>query len=1695
MFVHQNRLDLGTSGKIETPNRVQKRSHIKFIDQEKTKTNDLAKKSSPTIRLGSDSTRQSFQSFDTSIQRKTKFQPSFFTAEKKVANISTKSLTFESFNQNINNNNISSQKNLQYKEQSSLNSPRFSSNCAISNSESILPFQDGINSAARSQSSSLSSSRSTDSKEFFSILFKKPSIKTENSFYACETPTNMAEYSNRGFLGTKYKIPTISRSTKTSMANKNRSRDARHTLRPTIENESGPIDDSRLNSKYLKDEIPTNAIGLRKISDAAISKNIERFTKSDSNFILSQSDCQIGTSDSLDRHTATFRQVQAPAQQSSRHYFKSTFRPINNDTIANNPAKKRGTISTCSSSSPTPPSTSTTPITTSMRSKSSSKSSSNQIKSNTAASNDAILSSSLSQHRQDKPSPHLKVSTKSSILSSNRSTASNQLCEKNHASEKNRIESKSKVDSFNGQVRSNSSVKESLDTTIKSQKSDKVKTVAISGDDTLCTAKEADIDKGRSSKYLKPTLAGDKKSRKSSKKLKDLIVSDKDDEEYDNQETRAKYRNKKKSKSKDRHRSDSNIDNKTKSSKVITEQTESVIKKKSSQFESSASSMKTSSSKSLKKRKKRKRNQSESEIEENDVNNNLRAVINEKIQSDDENDGTSEDENENEIDPFQRNPKYRNESDSSVKNHRTDDKDLFVKPTSKKRRHESGSSISSTSSIQSLPKASLLSAKQPYPPYIPSPHPHPDYSYYYQQAKNSLSSNESSSFPSNAKILAASSTSSSAAMAAAVMASSKKTSNSKLEYNPDDIRFPALMMHNDKMNSSSDDSKQSSYLSLGSRSEYSNFSQPSPIHQLSHSKWISSPESRNDSQRSSESKGQTTTTSSSTNRKEQSKKYTKSSTVDMMNNISATEKSHLMSTKIKYRDDAGVTTIEIKSINKEKTWDNSNEFKKHKVSKESSSSSSTKQSTTTTTQNHPQSASSSNGSNIQDSSKISRSTSSLSSIASNTSIGKKSRHSRKHQHSVDMNENVLKSKKDAKSETKRNKNHCRSSSSSLSPSPNKDASSYVSKQQSNRIDRSLFHPNVVKNTAAIYADALKKDPHRPKRSKFERTSSSLSNNDECLSMDDEFDALKSSPTVSMVSSRPSKDSHYLHKNKMLLSNQKINEARKSMKRNSKNLETVLPSSASSVDDDDDVDDEDNDRSASSNSSANSEIDSEKLSNTSESESSESDSDDYSDDQSDGMVCGKNLHTKQRKRHSDKVKNEEETIETEQRSCEKNHHNQKGSAEIVANFTKTSRSFKTGRHDRNNNSEDESEEFFPHSLKTETTNAEASASIKFKDRSKSTKKCTKSKKISREISSEKKSKHPCKRSDDNSSSDNDYSDREVDDDHDHNAIPSLDSDEEVLNDQKNFDRSRKNRQKMKHRNGLKSCGEDGSIQKEHGDETDRKIKNLSKHSKISGNKSSDNPDINSKYKYKTAKGVGLSDSSDSEIESLENEIIENELKIKKRKDSKHSKSSKKRIEMKKTYSLAKSSSSLSSALESPESSSSSSSGSESSQSDDEISNKKFDDHPITSSPSSCDKSVGRISDYASAEYLHSATKCKVSSRLSSYQTNRFSQSHQIISDVENVSPISNENCGQIRIDSLTCYDRDRSPMMIANFSMVELQEICMKISTLQEPSILQRIVDVVEERNQRSFKIVDNCLQFDLMRLDSSTLHEIRKIIP
>lgn len=333
MFVHQNRLDLGTSGKIETPNRVQKRSHIKFIDQEKTKTNDLAKKSSPTIRLGSDSTRKSFQSFDTSIQRKTKFQPSFFTAEKKVANISTKSLIFESFNQNINNNNISSQKNLQYKEQSSLNSPRFSSNCAISNSESILPFQDGINSAARSQSSSLSSSRSTDSKEFFSILFKKPSIKTENSFYACETPTNMAEYSNRSFLGTKYKIPTISRSTKTSMANKNRSRDARHTLRPTIENESGPIDDSRLNSKYLKDEIPTNAIGSRKISDAAISKNIERFTKSDSNFILSQSDCQIGTSDSLDRHTATFRQVQAPVQQSSRHYFKSTFRPINNVII------------------------------------------------------------------------------------------------------------------------------------------------------------------------------------------------------------------------------------------------------------------------------------------------------------------------------------------------------------------------------------------------------------------------------------------------------------------------------------------------------------------------------------------------------------------------------------------------------------------------------------------------------------------------------------------------------------------------------------------------------------------------------------------------------------------------------------------------------------------------------------------------------------------------------------------------------------------------------------------------------------------------------------------------------------------------------------------------------------------------------------------------------------------------------------------------------------------------------------------------------------------------------------------------------------------------------------------------------------------------------------------------------------------
>lgn len=90
----------------------------------------------------------------------------------------------------------------------------------------------------------------------------------------------------------------------------------------------------------------------------------------------------------------------------------------------------------------------------------------------------------------------------------------------------------------------------------------------------------------------------------------------------------------------------------------------------------------------------------------------------------------------------------------------------------------------------------------------------------------------------------------------------------------------------------------------------------------------------------------------------------------------------------------------------------------------------------------------------------------------------------------------------------------------------------------------------------------------------------------------------------------------------------------------------------------------------------------------------------------------------------------------------------------------------------------------------------------------------------------------------------------------------------------------------------------------------------------------------------------------------------------------------------------------------------------------------------------------------------------------------------------------------RLNTMTCYDRaatsvtatNMSAMMIANFSLVELQEIQNKIASMQDVLILQRIVDLIEERNPRCFYIVGTQLQFDLLHLDSATLTDIQRII-
>ncbi|KAH7644304.1 serine-rich adhesin for platelets-like [Dermatophagoides farinae] len=147
---------------------------------------------------------------------------------------------------------------------------------------------------------------------------------------------------------------------------------------------------------------------------------------------------------------------------------------------------------------------------------------------------------------------------------------------------------------------------------------------------------------------------------------------------------------------------------------------------------------------------------------------------------------------------------------------------------------------------------------------------------------------------------------------------------------------------------------------------------------------------------------------------------------------------------------------------------------------------------------------------------------------------------------------------------------------------------------------------------------------------------------------------------------------------------------------------------------------------------------------------------------------------------------------------------------------------------------------------------------------------------------------------------------------------------------------------------------------------------------------------------------------------------------------------------------------------------------------------------------------------------------VRSKFNHHQYHQQSSTMMMTTVESSNSPINHHNHHQQQrvttMNTMTCYDRaavslspanippppqpqsqtssSTSTMMITNFSMAELQEIQLKISSIQETFVLQRIVDLIEERNNRSscFTIIGNCLQFDLMRLDSGTLAEIRRLI-
>ncbi|KAJ6219601.1 hypothetical protein RDWZM_005413 [Blomia tropicalis] len=64
----------------------------------------------------------------------------------------------------------------------------------------------------------------------------------------------------------------------------------------------------------------------------------------------------------------------------------------------------------------------------------------------------------------------------------------------------------------------------------------------------------------------------------------------------------------------------------------------------------------------------------------------------------------------------------------------------------------------------------------------------------------------------------------------------------------------------------------------------------------------------------------------------------------------------------------------------------------------------------------------------------------------------------------------------------------------------------------------------------------------------------------------------------------------------------------------------------------------------------------------------------------------------------------------------------------------------------------------------------------------------------------------------------------------------------------------------------------------------------------------------------------------------------------------------------------------------------------------------------------------------------------------------------------------------------------------SFSFNELRDIQNRISHMPDSDLLQRVIDLIEERNSQCFNIVNGCLQFDLLKLDQSTLIEIKRIV-